>query len=413
MEPQKLFVDLFAGCGGLSLGLLQAGWNGLFAVEKTEDAFKTLAKNLCQTKKPYCFDWPAWLPLKARTTASLLRNYNQQLSGLSGKVDLIAGGPPCQGFSFAGRRNSDDPRNELTNEYIRIVKLIKPKLLLIENVRGFDAAFPGKRQSYAQLVQKRLTNLRECGYNVFSKVLLASEFGVPQPRRRFILIAIRKDLSINDESPFDLVAKFAKANRKKHGLGERLTTVRDAIGDLSTRGRRMIDCEDSKGFKQIAYRERKNASAFQSLMRKGIKKGTSPNSLRIPNHRDQTVKRFQEILEACPKGKSLSDEFRTKFGMKKQCFTPLHPNKLATTVTTLPDDVLHYSEPRILTVRENARLQTFPDWFEFQGRYTTGGQRRKHECPRYSQVGNAVPPLMAKAIGSALLSLLNEYAKKN
>ena len=105
------------------------------------------------------------------------------------------------------------------------------------------------------------------------------------------------------------------------------------------------------------------------------------------------------VLDYCTKGKSVSKYELEKLGTKKRSFTPLHPDLPARTITTLPDDLLHYSEPRILTVRENARLQSFPDWFEFQGKYTTGGKRRKFECPRYTQVGNAVPPLMAEALG--------------
>jgi len=130
-----------------------------------------------------------------------------------------------------------------------------------------------------------------------------------------------------------------------------------------------------------------------------------PNSLRMANHREATKIKFIKVLKTCPKGRALSKEDRERFNMKKQCFTPLHPNQIAKTVTTLPDDLLHYSEPRILTVRENARLQSFPDWFDFQGKYTTGGARRKEECPRYTQVGNAVPPLMAEALGTLILSI--------
>ena len=97
--------------------------------------------------------------------------------------------------------------------------------------------------------------------------------------------------------------------------------------------------------------------------------------------------------------------------IKKQCFTVLSTKELSTTITTLPDDCMHYSEPRVLTVRENARIQSFPDWFEFKGKYTTGGDRRKIECPRYTQVGNAVPPLMAEILGQSILAierLINE-----
>ena len=132
---------------------------------------------------------------------------------------------------------------------------------------------------------------------------------------------------------------------------------------------------------------------------------SAPNSLRLPRHKKETLDRFEKILTSFDKGKSLTKEQLLGLGTKKQCFTPLHPDMLSRTITTLPDDLLHYSEPRILTVRENARIQSFPDWFEFQGKYTTGGVRRKEECPRYTQVGNAVPPLMAEALGSIIAEL--------
>ena len=134
MEKRR-FIDLFAGCGGLSLGLMSAGWRGLFAIEKSRDAFLTLQSNLCSVDNPVHFDWPQWLKCTAMTTATLLRNHSKELEDLRGHVELIAGGPPCQGFSTAGLRDPKDPRNQLTHEYIKIVKLVQPKFLLLENVR--------------------------------------------------------------------------------------------------------------------------------------------------------------------------------------------------------------------------------------------------------------------------------------
>jgi len=107
----------------------------------------------------------------------------------------------------------------------------------------------------------------------------------------------------------------------------------------------------------------------------------------------------------------MSDHDRDRFGLLKHRVYPMSPSLPAPTITTLPDDVIHYSDPRILTVRESARLQSFPDWFEFRGKFTTGGNRRKKECPRYTQVGNAVPPLLARAIGSGISAALAEHAK--
>ena len=156
--PKLLFIDLFAGCGGLSLGLINAGWTGLFAVEKTPDAFKTLKHNLCDKVAGY--DWPGWLPRQEMTTSDLLNKHADHIRNLRGKVDLIAGGPPCQGFSFAGRRDHADPRNRLTEEYIQLVDIIRPKYLLLENVKGFKTAFKdAKTPPYSQIVERTFSEL--------------------------------------------------------------------------------------------------------------------------------------------------------------------------------------------------------------------------------------------------------------
>lgn len=402
---ERYFIDLFSGCGGLSLGLKSAGWRGMFAIEKSPDAFKTLKHNLIDKKIISSFDWPEWLPCESMTTSDLIDSYSPHLKKLRGKVDLIAGGPPCQGFSFAGRRNPNDPRNRLTEEYIKIVELVQPNFLLLENVRGFNAAFKqsGKEDTkvYAEVVKEKLEKL---GYSVSHQMCDASTFGVPQPRARFIMIAFKKKLVLTC-SPFELLSQFLPEYRQSKGLhSTKNTSVKEAISDFELTGATIIPCPDTNGFKQIKYRSRK-LSAYQKLMRTKCTKNYIPNSLRLARHKESTLKRFNLILKEHPKGKSLSKKNMLELGTKKQCFTPLHPDMLSRTITTLPDDLLHYSEPRILTVRENARIQSFPDWFEFQGKYTTGGVRRKEECPRYSQVGNAVPPLMAEALGSVIAKL--------
>lgn len=401
MDSDMHFIDLFAGCGGLSLGLSKAGWKGMFAIEKNEDAFETFSHNF-KKKNGLEFDWPKWLPQQAISTADLLHYYREALTALRGKIDLIAGGPPCQGFSFAGRRKADDPRNKLKDEYLEIVDIIRPKFLVFENVKGFTAKFKGsKRPTHSDQVIKQLEGLSWGGYCTFSSVLDASIFGVPQPRPRFILLAVRSDLIEQNRdiaNPFDGMEVHAQEFRERKKLNGNKISVSEAISDLEVSSSGTSESIDTKGFKQITYRPEVKSS-FQHLMKDGLPAGRSANSLRLAKHKPETLSKFVEILETCPKGKSLPKEFREKYDIKKQCFTPLHPDEMSKTITTLPDDLLHYSEPRILTVRECARLQTFPDWFEFLGKYTTGGARRKFECPRYTQVGNAVPPLMAEALG--------------
>jgi len=409
------FIDLFAGCGGLSLGLVNAGFNGVFAIEKTPDAFSTFEYNLKNKDKKDAFDWPAWLPCKSMTTLELLKNYKDNLKTLEGNITLITGGPPCQGFSLAGLRNPEDPRNRLTEEYIELVSIIKPKFLLLENVKGFQMAFEKDKKAYSEHVISKLENLEGCNYKVFKKVLPASLFGVPQLRPRFIMIAIKQNIvdllkieNYTDKMFFEVVEQKAVSFKKEHGLNKEITKLADAIGDLEIRNRKLIKCVDSKNFKQIPYKAPTKMNSYLKLMRKGLNGNEAPNSLRLPKHKQSTLNKFEYIVEHAEKGKSLSKELRERFEMKKQCFTVLSPDKLSTTITTLPDDTLHYSEPRVLTVRENARIQSFPDWFAFQGKYTTGGHRRREECPRYTQVGNAVPPLMAEILGLVIKDLALE-----
>jgi DNA (cytosine-5)-methyltransferase 1 len=125
-------------------------------------------------------------------------------------------------------------------------------------------------------------------------------------------------------------------------------------------------------------------------------------------HTDVVASRFEKIIKECKQGGNMNGANREKFGLRKHRISLMAANAPAPTITTLPDDILHYVEGRILTVRECARIQSFPDWFHFKGKFTTGGKQRKNECPRYTQVGNAVPPLLARAIGVALSAVLNE-----
>lgn len=413
-EANITFADVFAGCGGLSLGLTNAGWKGTFAVERHADAFQTLAKNLVHGRpSKRKFAWPQWLPKAEISTSELLVGYGKELERMRGKLTLLAGGPPCQGFSLAGRRTQSDPRNALTDDYIEMVRLLEPRFLLIENVRGFTLPFKkncsdaGDVGPYSDKVKLRL---EEVGYQVYSDLIDLSEFGVPQSRRRFILIAIKKgDVALrklNGSSPIDLLYKQrVRFLSKKKIPHNRPVSVEEAIGDLETSGKRLVACKDSsmRGFEQIDYINNDARSPFIKLMRKGT--AAAPNSLRLPRHSESTRSQFKAIMDTCVRGRTLTDDDRKRLGLKKHAITPLSSSSPSATVTTLPDDIVHYSEPRILTARENARLQTFPDWFQFEGKYTTGGPNRKGDCPRYTQIGNAVPPLFAEAVGRVLKQL--------
>lgn len=404
------YIDLFSGCGGLSLGLGNAGWKGIFAVEKDPMAFATFKHNLIDGQFNH-FDWPDWLPQKATTIQTLLKNYLDKLLSLKGKVDLIAGGPPCQGFSLAGMRNPNDPRNKLSQQYIEMVNLVKPKFLLLENVRGFNSAFTNAKGEKSKIPYSMIVKgkLEELGYVVFYDYVKAEKFGVPQQRMRFIMIGVRQDVAKeNDINPFQTLEEIRSTFLAEKGLPNKPITAKQAISDLEVnqKGARLIHHSGStnSGFKQIDYVPPSKLNPYQSLMRKNLGK-YKPNSLRLARHRANTIMNFELIQRLGKPGAGVNEEIKGVIGTKKQVISFLDPNKPSRTLTTLPDDLLHYSEPRILTVRESARIQSFPDNFEFQGKYTTGGSRRTQECPRYTQVGNAVPPLLGEALGNVLLTI--------
>jgi DNA (cytosine-5)-methyltransferase 1 len=409
-----MFADVFAGCGGISLGLINAGWQGCFAIEKNATAFETLKTNLVLGKRGN-FKWPSWLPIEACSASDLLTKYTDGLSKVKGNISLLAGGPPCQGFSMAGRRTHSDPRNSLTEEYIKLVKILQPRMLLIENVRGFTLPFKkhGNGQSKSIPYSTKVTEmLEQAYYKVYSDLIDLSAYGVPQTRFRFIIIAIHKDdpalSKLNGKTPFGMLAENRQRFLSSKGLPvNRPVTVREAICDLEVLGKELIENTDSdkKGFKQVNYNFNGIRSKFIELMQIGAT--AAPCCLRLPKHKPETTEQFRKIITTCTQGKTLNKEDRQRLGIKKHALTPLHGDLPSATITTLPDDMVHYSEPRILTVRENARIQTFPDWFKFTGNYTTGTKNRKNECPRYTQVGNAVPPLFSEAIGRVLKDLVS------
>lgn len=399
------YIELFSGCGGLSLGLGNAGWKGLFAIEKDPMAFTTFKHNLIDGKHAH-FNWPSWLPQQATTVQYLLENYKEELFELRGSVDLIAGGPPCQGFSLAGKRKEEDPRNKLSKEYVKVVELVSPKFLLLENVRGFASSFKSESgQTKIPYAMKIKAELQTLGYKVYYDYVCSADFGVPQTRTRFIMIGIKEEIITNSFiNPFESLLALREKFLQNKGLPLQAISVKDAISDLTTEDS-LLDHHSGnmeKGFKKIRYTVNKKPSKYQKLIRKGMS-DRPPNSLRLARHRPATVKKFQLIHKISKPGVSLNDAMRAEIGTKKQAITVLDSNEPSKTLTTLPDDILHYSEPRILTVRETARIQSFPDSFDFLGKYTTGGMRRTQECPRYTQVGNAVPPLLGEALGSLIM----------
>lgn len=407
-------IDLFAGCGGLSLGLHQAGWQGVFAIEKDPMAFETLRRNMLAVEGAYRgFElWPDWLSRGPHEVDDLLgKEVRLDLESLRGRVGLIAGGPPCQGFSVGGRRNGSDDRNQLVHRMLRVVEIVRSPFVLVENVEGMTRRFiskPGEEDERA-VADQVVKRLGELGYDAAHSVVDASDFGVPQRRRRVLILGIDRGVAgatgtaaafpgVLDDVRIEMLRALRLPFRRK-------VTVGEAIEDLA--GERRVECPDSKNFFSATYRDEPPGSAYGRLMRRGIPADVVPDSHRLSKHGERIRSLYETVHATQPPGR-LQKAFLLSQGTKKDKKVLLDAKAPASTITTHPDEFIHYREPRNVTVREMARLQSFPDDFTFHGRYTINGPRRRFDVARCSQVGNAVPPLLGRAIGLALMRLAGE-----
>jgi len=357
------FIDLFAGAGGKSCGFEQAGFRALFATDINQMCADTYLHNR------------AGFP-KTRFLTKDIRDIHPQdilnITGMKkGQIDVICGGPPCQGFSLAGRRDPTDRRNTLFQEYVKIVKYIKPKIFVMENVVGIlSMKINGKK------VKDIIKDYFEPDYSVDLEILNAADYGVPQLRERVFFVGNR----IGTKNPFP----------EKHLTPKKYVSVQSAISDL----------EDISSGQLCNHYRSKARSNYQAERRKNCKYGGQLFNHEASQHTKKVIARFSMLPEGGGM-ESLPDEWKTK----KRNVLRLKASEPAKTVVTLPDDFVHYNRPRILTVREMARLQSFDDDYIFLGKRTTGGLRRRVECPQYTQVGNAVPPLMAKAVAMSIKEL--------
>lgn len=394
------YIDLFAGCGGLSVGFHNSGrWQGIFAVEIDADAFASLQHNLVDQRDH--FSWPSWLPATPHDINLVVSSYRSSLRALKGSVDLVAGGPPCQGFSVAGRRREHDERNSLVDSYLDFISLVRPQAILFENVKGFGIGFvqpDGTRgKPYSGAVLK---GLRARGYSdATSEIVKFSNLGVPQRRERFIIAATLCGRAKEFFTRLDAQSEDFLACR---GIRTPVT-VRQAISDLEKR-HGTAPSPDSRNFVAGVYRTGR-VSNYQKFVRPAsVAAAETPDSHRFAHHAPGTTSKYRDIIK-----RSLSpSEIRADYPTKKTYTILLDGEQVGPTLTTLPDDFIHYAEPRILSPRECARLQSFPDWVEFKGPYTTGGKERRRRVPRYSQIGNAIPPLFAQQAAVVLADLLSE-----
>ncbi|WP_455670532.1 DNA cytosine methyltransferase [Phocaeicola faecalis] len=341
---ENSFIDLFSGCGGLSLGFEMAGYKSLLAIDCWRDALDTYAYNRPEART-LCGDIAALDPEKIKSQYNIFN------------VDVIIGGPPCQGFSLAGKRIIDDKRNTLYKSFVSFVECFKPKAFVMENVPNILSMGNGiVRESI-------LSDFRALGYNVTYKVMLASDYGVPQNRRRAVFVGLLDgNFSFPDKSVINPV------------------TSKEALSDLPEGS-----LSDGADYPTAPLSE------FQKIIREGSK-GVYNHLITI--HTEQT----QRIIGMVPDGGNYKNLPKDLWETRKVhiAWTRLNSQKPSFTIDCGHNHHFHYSFNRVPTVRESARLQSFPDKFIFLG--GKGSQLK--------QVGNAVPPIMASAIANQLKLML-------
>ena len=409
-------VDLFAGCGGLSLGLERAGFEPIFVNELHPDALATYVANRAHLDVA--------LPMNQSQDILELTRSDGELEALGrrlkkrsgGDVTLVVGGPPCQGYSGIGHRRSfllakeEIPSNHLYRDFASTVSHLGPRAFVFENVKGLLSSRwtpEGEKGEIWEDVIRTLRRIRTVRrgrgleYVVQSKILLAKDFGVPQNRPRIIVVGVREDvvknLRIREESFFPAPSGSAP-------------DLVDALGDL-------VDPDWHPGGATLKY----PASAeneWQRYFRMSLdgsnvlRKGSPLAEHAYNNHSPEIVRKFQYMLNH---DGNIPSGMRTKKFAQRVLPERWGPSGPTVTATSLADDYVHFSQPRVPTIREWARLQMFPDTYIFVGKRSTGGRRRagdpeagdwSRDLPKYTQIGNAVAVGVAEALGHHLRRLV-------
>ncbi len=352
-------IDLFAGCGGLSKGFMDAGYHIIVGVDNDQAALNTFTLN-----HPGATAMNADLS-KQETFDEILRVAGDR------SIDVIIGGPPCQGFSLTGPRNFDDKRNQLYLAVFEMVKQYNPKGFIIENVPGMATLYNG--EIHAEIMKR----FKALGYNVESKILCAADYGVPQMRKRLIFMGVRADLGY-PQFPEPVVD------------AEHYVTCREAISDLPPRVNELGTEIDEYIMDPV--------SEYQKKMR--------GNMTVLHNHvATRHTQMVKDTIALVPQGGNYKDLPEGVGESRKfhEAWTRYHGDKPSRTIDTGHRNHFHYEYNRVPTIRENARLQSFPDDFVFLGTRTQ--QNR--------QVGNAVPPLLGYHLGIALKKAIESGDKKN
>ena len=351
-KKKPTVIDMFCGCGGLSRGFMDAGYEVLLGVDNNIPALETFKEN---HGGAIAMDGDLFQGSTILEMASLIDNKN---------VDLIIGGPPCQGFSLTGTRDENDKRNTLFKAMVNAVEFFEPKAFVLENVPGLATLYKGKAK---EAILREFTNL---GYTISYKVLYAPDYGVPQIRKRLFFVGLKDGMEFEFPEPVCTPDNYV--------------TCGDAISDLH-------DFDTDFGSEISEYRNPPK-SEYQRKMRKNAKKLYNHVGTR---HTPEVINVISQVPEGgnhkdLPPGVVESRKFN-------EAWTRYHSKKPSKTIDTGHRNHFHYKYNRVPTVRENARLQSFPDDFVFFGNKTQ----------QYRQVGNAVPPLLGYALGKQLKNYLN------
>lgn len=440
-------VDLFAGCGGLSLGFENASFTPVFVSELHEDALKTYRINrhhelggerFSDNSNLHCNDAHELQGKRLEKLASDLANLPEvafrmergaaeHIGGRS-NLDVLTGGPPCQGYSGIGIRRSyavdrkEIPSNHLYGRMAAVIRRLRPRLFLFENVRGLlnarwtrdggDLIFPDVKAEFRKIP----------GYEVRWSLVYAKDYGVPQNRPRVLLVGVRKDIleacSFLDPAadPEDAI----KTGFLPRGESGSYPNLVDLLGDLVDPKVASIlrSGEFPDGTFATTQYPRDPVTPIQESLRK-VPAWSSATAVKLTEqeyskHKREVVEKFDYMLKH---GGQIPEKFQTKKFSQRVLKAKWGNSEPNITATSLPDDYVHYQQPRILTVREWARLQLFPDWYEFAGKRTTGGLRRAgnptaglfdREVPKYTQIGNAVPVGLAEKVGQHFKRILDE-----
>ncbi len=413
------FVDLFAGCGGLSFGLEKAGFHPIFVNELNKDAMESYLKNRDDIEPRLRGDEFHINDIKKLVTTKGRINkliddikYEFKIDCRKGDLDLVVGGPPCQGFSGIGHRRSysvdkeQQPSNHLFQDMAWVVSKLKPKIFLFENVKGLLSAKwtpSGKKGEIFEDVLGAFRSIK--GYRVEYALVRARDYGAPQNRPRVLVVGVRDDVDI---SPWNKLSSGIAKGFLPAPTGGAPDLV-DLLGDL-------VDPTAINGGSTLTYPAPATNKHQKTLRTSRIgaiaKKGSPLTEHDYTSHSPKVLEKFNFMHR---NNGQIPEHLKTK--KFAQRLLPARWGEVGPTITatSLPDDYVHFSQPRILTVREWARLQGFPDWYEFAGSRTTGGLRRAgnpregnfdRELPKYTQIGNAVPVFLSEKVGQHFIEVL-------